>query len=289
VKNQKFSKLNVLRVYVVVPYYNEELILGETAKVLIEKLTTLILNKKIKKSSSVLFTDDGSSDKTWQILEKLNKKNSFIKALKLAGNSGHQRALLAGLLESKKNEVDCAISMDADLQDDVGVLDQFINLYCAGNHIVYGVRKRREKDALLKKFSAQFFYRLMELMGVKIIKDHADYRLTSKIVLDNLELFGKSNLFLHGIFPSIGFKSEVVYYDRKERVAGKTKYPLKKMLSFALDGITSFSIVPLRIVTAVGFIVSFLSCVMALYTFLRQPYSSRLSINYSPDIFYRRS
>lgn len=241
---------------IVVPCYNEEAVLRKT----IEKLQTVILElvhkNKIDSRSFITCVDDGSRDQTWQII-----KNAGIKGVKLSYNAGHQNALTAGLL-FVKDKCDAAISIDADLQDDESLIEKFIDRFIEGNDLVYGVRKSRKRDTFFKKFSAKLFYRLMIKMGVEIVADHADYRLASKKVLIAFEKFPEVNLFLRGIFPLIGFNSDTVYYDRKEREAGKSKYPLKKMLSFAFDGITSFSVKPLRIITALGFTI-FLASIFA--------------------------
>lgn len=253
--------------YIVIPCYNEEEVLPETSKRVTDKLQRLISGGLCNDKSRILFVDDGSRDKTWEIIERLHSENPYVCGLKLSRNKGHQHALLAGLM-SVKDLCDCAISMDADLQDDIEVLDDFLKEYHSGCDVVYGVRKKRDKDTFFKKFTAEGFYKLMNKMGVEVVFNHADYRLLSRRALEGLSEFREVNLFLRGIVPLIGYKSTSVYYDRSERFAGESKYPLKKMLSFALDGITSFSIKPLRIISNLGIIISVLSVVGLLYALI---------------------
>ncbi len=254
--------MNIL--YMVLPCYNEEEVLQETAKVLKEKLNTLIKNKLISKDSKIMFVDDGSKDKTWHIIKDLTNKDSIYAGVKLSHNQGHQFALLAGLLKAKE-KADIVISMDADLQDDINVIDDMINKYLDGNDIVYGVRSSRKKDTFFKRFTAEFFYKFMSFLGVDIIYNHADCRLMSKRALDALEEYKEVNLFLRGIVPLLGFKSTIAYYERNKRFAGESKYPLKKMLSFALEGITSFSIKPLNLILGIGIIFFLISIIMFIY------------------------
>jgi glycosyltransferase involved in cell wall biosynthesis len=250
---------------VVVPCYNEEPVLYETARQIKNVMDELIKKQKIDKKSFIYFVDDGSNDKTWDIIKKLHLEDKErYKGLKLSRNVGHQNALMAGL-EAVHEEVDCAISMDADLQDDVSAVVEMIDKFKEGYEIVYGVRKSREKDSFFKRYSAIFFYKLMTLFKVNVIHDHADFRLLSRRVIEHLISFREVNLFLRALIPLIGFKSTNVYYDRKERLAGVSKYPFKKMLSFALDGITSFSITPLRFITLSGFIIFLGSCVLSIW------------------------
>lgn len=253
--------------YIVVPCYNEEAVLEETTKRLKKKLTELINNKKISKNSKVLYVNDGSKDRTWELIKKINHKENYFTGISLSRNRGHQNALLAGLMTAKE-KADIIISMDADLQDDINVIDNMIDEYYKGAEIVYGVRSSRRKDTLFKRITAEGFYKFMKLMGVDIIFNHADYRLTSKRILEELEKYNEVNLFLRGIFPLIGFKSDIVYYERAERFAGESKYPLKKMLNFAWDGITSFSIKPLRFITALGFLIVLFSVFILLYSLI---------------------
>ena len=251
--------------YVVVPCYNEEEVLKETTKKLKEKLTKLIKEEKISSKSRVMYVNDGSKDNTWKLIKEINKEEKLFTGISLSRNRGHQNALLAGLMTAKE-KADIVISMDADLQDDVNAIDEMISKYLEGNEIVYGVRSSRKKDTFFKRFTAESFYKFMHLMGIDVIYNHADYRLTSKRVLDNLANYEEVNLFLRGMFPLIGFKSDVVYYERNERFAGESKYPLKKMLSFAWDGITSFSIKPIRMVLSLGIVIFILSFLILLYS-----------------------
>lgn len=255
--------------YIVIPCYNEELVLEETTKRLNDKMKRLMSDKKISKDSKVLYVNDGSKDKTWDLIKKINSENAMFSGITLSRNRGHQNALVAGLLTAKEY-ADVVISMDADLQDDIDAIDMMIDKYIEGNHIVYGVRSARKKDTWFKKTTAQSFYKLMKFMGVDIVYNHADYRLTSKEVLDNFENFKEVNLFLRGIFPLIGYKTDIVYYERNERFAGESKYPLKKMLNFAWDGITSFSVKPIRLVSLVGFLLSFISILFLIYVLINK-------------------
>ncbi len=259
------QKNNIL--YVVVPCYNEEEVLEQTTKVLTKKIKEMIEKKIISEKSKIMYVNDGSKDKTWQLIEEYNKKNSFICGLKLSRNRGHQNALLAGLMTAKKY-ADMVVSMDADLQDDIEVLDDFIRAYNDGNEIVYGVRSSRKKDTFFKRNTAQLYYKIMKKMGVDIVYNHADYRLMSKRALDELENYQEVNLFLRGIVPLIGFKTTTVEYERKERYAGVSKYPLKKMLSFAMEGILSFSVTPLKMITMIGFLIALISFLFLIYVII---------------------
>lgn len=245
-------------IYLVVPCYNEQEVLPETAKRLHQKMTNLIAAKKISEQSRVLFVDDGSKDDTWEIICRLNTQDELFGGVKLSRNRGHQNALLAGLMTAKQF-ADAAISLDADLQDDIEVIDQFIEKYQQGCDIVYGVRSKRETDTFGKRVTAEGFYKFMKALGVDCVYNHADYRLMSKRALEGLAQFEEVNLFLRGIVPQIGYKWDIVTYERSERFAGESKYPLKKMLSFALDGITSFSVKPLSLVTTLGVIFAIVS------------------------------
>lgn len=249
---------------IVVPCYNEEEVLPFTIKELEQLMTEMISEKRVSTNSKILLVDDGSKDRTWSVIYQETLKNSFVRGLKLSRNVGHQNALLAGLSAAKERS-DCMISVDADLQDDIQVMKDFIDRFKEGYEIVYGVRKKRTTDTFFKRTTAQGFYKMMKALGVHIIYNHADYRLMSKRAVAELEKFKEVNLFLRGIIPLIGFQSTTVTYDRRERVAGETKYPLKKMLSFAFDGITSFSITPIRLVLAVGLISFFVSMLFAIY------------------------
>ncbi|MCI8394095.1 MAG: glycosyltransferase family 2 protein [Bacilli bacterium] len=250
--------------YLVIPCYNEELVLDETSHRLQVKMGQLIDQKKITKDSKVVFVNDGSKDKTWEKIVKLHEENSLFAGINLSRNRGHQNALLAGLM-TVKEDADMVISMDADLQDDIDVIDQFVAEYYNGNDVVYGVRSSRKQDTFFKRNSALAFYRLMEKMGVQVVYNHADYRLLSKRALQALSEFKEVNLFLRGMVPLIGFSSTTVSYERKERFAGESKYPLKKMLAFAFDGITSFSIKPIRFFLFLGIFIFFCSICMLIY------------------------
>lgn len=250
--------------YLVIPCYNEEEVLEETSKRLLIKMNTLIENNRISENSKIVFIDDGSKDKTWKIIEKLHKENNVFSGVKLSTNKGHQNALMAGLIIAKEN-ADIIISLDADLQDDIDVIDDFIQEYYNGNEIVYGIRSLRKKDTFFKRNTALAFYKLMEKMGVNIVYNHADYRLMSKRAVCELENFKEVNLFLRGIIPLIGFKTAVVEYERHERFAGESKYPFKKMLDFALDGITSFSVKPIRMIFSLGILIVLLSIFVLIY------------------------
>lgn len=250
--------------YLVVPCYNEEEVLFETTKRLTEKLNSMIERDLVDSKSRILYVDDGSRDKTWAIIEQLNSENPFVEGVKLAHNRGHQNALLSGLMTAKE-KCDAAISLDADLQDDTDVIDKFVEEFMKGNDIVYGVRNNRESDTFFKKFTAEAFYKFMKLLGVDVVFNHADYRLMSKRALIALSEYNEVNLFLRGIVPLIGFKTSKVFYERHERFAGESKYPLKKMLSFATDGITSFSVKPLKLISNAGIIISFLSILALIY------------------------
>ena len=248
--------------YLVIPCYNEEAVLHETAKQLL--VNSMFERGMISRESKIMFVNDGSKDKTWEIIEELHASNPIYSGVKLSRNKGHQNALLAGLMTAKE-KADMTISLDADLQDDVDVIDQMVEKYYQGNDVVYGVRSARKTDTFFKKFTAQGFYKLMQAMGGEIVYNHADYRLMSKRAMEGLSQFKEVNLFLRGIVPLIGYKSDVVTYERHERFAGESKYPLKKMLAFATDGITSFSIKPIRLITTCGILIFAISLVMLLY------------------------
>ena len=254
--------------YVVIPCYNEEEVLEETTKQLKIKMEKLIEDKIISNKSRVMYVNDGSKDNTWNLIKKINKEEKLFTGISLSRNRGHQNALLGGLMTAKE-KADVVISMDADLQDDINVIDSMLEKYKDGNEIVYGVRSSRKKDSFFKRKTAQGFYKFMRALGVDCVYNHADCRLTSKKVLDELEKFKEVNLFLRGIFPLVGFKSDIVYYERNERFAGKSKYPLKKMLNFAWDGVTSFSIKPLRLICTLGFIILFISIGIMIYSIVR--------------------
>ena len=252
--------------YMVIPCYNEEEVLHETAKRLQEKLSALIESKKISEDSRIVFVNDGSSDSTWKIICDLHAQDKIFSGINLSKNRGHQNALLAGLMTAK-NFADIVISMDADLQDDINAVDEMIEKYFGGADIVYGVRNKRKTDTFFKRFSAESFYKLMNILGCDIIFNHADYRLMSKRALEGMAQFSEVNLFLRGLVPMIGYKSDIVYYERAERFAGESKYPLKKMLFFAFQGITSLTIEPIRMITTLGFVIFMISLLMIFWIF----------------------
>ena len=254
--------------YIVVPCYNEEEVLPETSRRLKEKLESLMAADKISPDSRVLFVNDGSKDKTWEIISQLHEQCSLFSGADLTRNRGHQNALLAGLMTAK-DRCDMAISMDADLQDDIDAVDAMVEEYYAGCDIVYGVRSSRKKDTFFKRFTAEGFYKLMNAMGAETVFNHADYRLMSKRALEGLAQFKEVNLFLRGIVPMIGYRTGTVTYERGERFAGESKYPLKKMLSFAMEGITSLSVKPIRMITGLGFLVFLISIAMLIYSIVR--------------------
>jgi len=261
--------MNKPTVAIVIPCFNEEEALPETAKRLSGKIQNLISEKIICEKSTLLFIDDGSSDGTWKLIEKYHAENPVIfSGIKLSGNRGHQNALLCGLL-SVKNHVDAVISIDADLQDDIDVIDKMIEKYRAGYEIVYGVRSDRKTDSFFKRTTAQGFYRYMRFLGVNLVYNHADFRLMGKKALDALSEYDEINLFLRGIVPLLGFKTGVEYYARTERRAGTSKYPLGKMLQFAFEGVTSFSIKPIRMITFLGVFIFTVSIAMIAYFFAR--------------------
>ena len=254
-------------VYFVIPCYNEEAVLPETCHRLTEKLESMLGKKLIGKESRILFVDDGSKDKTWELIAQYNRENPWVEGVKLAHNRGHQNALLCGLMTAMP-QCDAAISMDADLQDDIDALDQFVTKFQDGCDVVYGVRNKRDTDTWFKRTTAEGFYKVMKLLGVDVVFNHADYRLMSKRALEGLSEYKEVNLFLRGIVPLIGYRSDYVYYDRHERFAGESKYPLKKMFSFALDGITSFSVKPLKLISNLGILISVLSIFGLLYALI---------------------
>ncbi len=254
--------------YIVVPCYNEEAVLPETARRLGDKLKNLMNSGKISPQSRVLFVNDGSKDKTWEIISRLHRENHLFCGADLSRNRGHQNALLAGLMTAK-DKADMVVSMDADLQDDVDAVDAMVDKYLDGVDIVYGVRSSRKKDTFFKRTTAEGFYRMMDLLGAETVFNHADYRLMSHRALEGLAQFKEVNLFLRGIVPMIGYRTDTVEYERGERFAGESKYPLKKMLAFALEGVTSLSVKPLRMITGLGFLVFLVSLVMIIYNVVR--------------------
>lgn len=257
---------NVL--YVVIPCFNEEEVLTETSIRLKSKMENLIKRKMISRESKIVFVNDGSKDKTWQIIEELHKGDKIFGGINLSRNRGHQNALLAGLM-TVKNIADMVISMDADLQDDIDAMDDMVEKYLNGIDIVYGVRSSRKKDTFFKKVTAESFYKIMKFLGADTVFNHADYRLMSRRAIEGLAQFKEVNLFLRGVIPLIGYPSDFVYYERGERFAGESKYPLGKMISFATEGITSLSTKPIRLITTLGFLIFTVSIAMLIYSFIR--------------------
>ena len=254
--------------FLVLPCYNEEEVLPSTAQKLREKMTALTESDRISPDSRVVFVDDGSRDRTWELIKQFHEEDPLFRGIALSRNRGHQNALLAGLL-TVKEECDAAITLDADLQDDVDAIDAMLEKFEEGNEIVYGVRSSRKTDTFFKRTTAQAFYRLMNALGAETVYNHADFRLMSAKAIDALGAFGEVNLFLRGLVPLVGFKSDNVYYERKERTAGETKYPMKKMLTFAFEGATSFSVRPIRMIALLGAVIFLASIVMLVYSFIR--------------------
>jgi len=252
------------KLYIVIPCYNEQEVLPITAPMFREELRILTDAGKIDPDSRVLFVNDGSKDSTWEIIQDLNRQDEHFQGLCLSRNRGHQNALLAGLLESRE-KCDITISIDCDGQDDIHAMEQMVDEYLSGAEIVYGVRSSRETDTFFKRFTAQSFYKLMNRMGTETVYNHADYRLVSSRVLKEFANFKEVNIFLRGMFPLVGFKSTSVYYERHERLAGKSHYPLRKMLALAFDGITSLSVEPIRIITGIGIAISVISFLLIIY------------------------
>lgn len=254
-----------MKLYLVIPCYNEQEVLPETAKRLKAKFLQLRSAGKISAGSRICFVNDGSGDTTWQIITQLHQEDSVFCGINLSRNRGHQNALLAGLM-TVKDDCDAAISMDADLQDDIDAIDEMVEQYQAGYDVVYGVRSDRKQDTAFKRGTAQLFYKLMRAMGVDVIYNHADYRLMSRRALEGLAQFKEVNLFLRGIVPMVGYRSTQVYYSRGQRFAGESKYPLRKMLSFAFEGITSLSIRPIRMISTVGLLMFLVSIGLLIYS-----------------------
>lgn len=270
------------KLYLVIPCYNEEEVLYDTAEKLLDKMNSLIERDKISADSRIVFVNDGSKDKTWQMIEELHEQNKIYQGIKLSRNKGHQNALLAGLM-TVKSLCDMTISLDADLQDDIDAIDEMVDKYYEGCDIVYGVRSARETDTFFKKTTAEGFYKVIEAMGAEITYNHADYRLMSRRALDGLESFKEVNLFLRGIVPMIGYKTDIVTYERKERLAGESKYPLKKMLAFAWEGITSLSTKPIKLITGLGVFIFVISIAMLIY-FLVRHYMGATEIGWTSTI-----
>lgn len=256
------------KLYLAIPCYNEEEVLRDSAAKLSNKYKAMMSEGKITSDSKIVFIDDGSKDKTWEIITQLHAENPVFQGIKLSRNRGHQNALLCGLM-TLKNKADAVISIDADLQDDINVFDEMVEKYEAGCDVVYGVRSKRETDTFFKRFTAEAFYKILEKMGAKVIFNHADFRLMSKRALEAFSHYKETNIFLRGMVPLIGYKSDIVTYERSERLAGESKYPLKKMLALAWEGITSLSIQPIRIITWLGLIIFLISLVMIIYSIVR--------------------
>lgn len=264
-ENLKQASWPPIQLSIVVPCYNEVAVLPETTRQLASLFQTLITDRRITADSRVYYVDDGSRDGTWGLIETLAEQQQFVHGIKLSRNRGHQNALLAGLLTV---EGEAVISVDADLQDDLSAIVRMIDLYRAGHDIVYGVRDSRQSDTFFKRFTAQAYYRLLNAMGVEIIYNHADYRLMSRPAIEALKEYGEVNLFLRGIVPQLGFSHALAFYERAERYAGESKYPFKKMLAFAWQGITSFSELPLRCITGIGLLVSLLSFMITVWAII---------------------
>lgn len=258
--------MNIL--YFVIPCYNEEAVLNYSSEIMLAKLNSLINKGAVSDDSRILFVNDGSRDNTWKIIEELCSSDAHFNGISLAHNKGHQNALMAGLMVAKEH-ADMVISMDADLQDDIDAVDEMIEKYKEGCEIVYGVRNKRDKDTWFKRFTAESFYKLMSKLGADTVYNHADYRLMSKKALNSLAQYTEVNLFLRGIVPMLGYKTACVYYERGERIAGESKYPLKKMIAFAWEGITSLSTGPIRLISIGGGIVFLISIVMMIYSLIR--------------------
>lgn len=257
------------KLIIVIPCYNEEAVLPITSEMFLEELTELINKNKISDESRILFVNDGSKDTTWNIIKELSEQDGHFIGISQSRNRGHQNAVLAGLMEAK-DIADITISIDCDGQDDIKVMEEMVDQYHAGAEAVYGVRKSRETDTFFKRFTAQFFYKFLNMMGAEVVYNHADYRLISSKVLKEFANFKEVNLFLRGLIPLVGFKSTSVYYDRHERIAGESHYPLSKMLALAFDGITSLSIKPIRLITGLGVFVSFISFLGVIWAIVSQ-------------------
>lgn len=251
--------------YIIVPCYNEEEVLPITKDIFLNKVESLVKSGKISGKSRIQFVNDGSKDKTWEIIKKLSLENEYFTGISLSRNRGHQNAVLGGLMDAK-DKCDITISIDCDGQDDINAMDQMIDEYLNGAEIVYGVRSSRETDTFFKRTTAQGFYKLLKMMGVEVVYNSADYRLISSRVLQEFANFKEVNLFLRGMIPLVGFKSTCVYYERHERLAGKSHYPIRKMLELAFDGITSLSVKPIRLITSIGFIIALISFIGVIWT-----------------------
>ncbi len=256
------------KLYIAVPCYNEEEMLPISSQKLLEKMNRLIADNKISADSRIVFIDDGSKDKTWEIISNLHRENPMFQGLKLSRNRGHQNALLCGLV-TLKDKADAVISIDADLQDDIEVFDEMLEKYEAGCDVVYGVRSKRDTDTFFKRFTAETYYKILNRLGAKIVFNHADFRLMSRRALESFSQFKEVNVFLRGLVPMVGYKSDIVTYERSERVAGESKYPLKKMLALAFEGITSLSTKPIKLISRIGLIIFLVSIVMLIYFLVR--------------------
>ena len=253
--------------YIVIPCYNEEEVLPITKDLFLNKLKELISKEKISDSSRVMFVNDGSKDSTWEIIKKLALEDEHFIGITQSRNRGHQNAVLAGLMEAK-DKCDITISIDCDGQDDINAMNKMVDEYLEGSEIVYGVRSKRDTDTFFKRATAEGFYKVLNMMGAEVVFNHADYRLVSSRVLNEFANFKEVNLFLRGMFPLVGFKSTSVYYERNERIAGDSHYPLSKMLALAIDGITSLSIKPIRLITSLGMFVSIISFIGVIWTLI---------------------
>ncbi len=258
----------MVKLYLAIPCYNEEEVLRDSAEKLKNKYEQMMSEHKITFDSKIVFIDDGSKDKTWSIIRELHEENDVFQGIKLSRNRGHQNALLCGLM-TLKDEADAVISIDADLQDDINTFDEMISKYEEGCDVVYGVRSKRETDTFFKRFTAEAFYKILNRMGAKVIFNHADFRLMSRRALEAFSQYKETNIFLRGMVPLIGYKSDIVTYERFERLAGESKYPLKKMLALAWEGMTSMSIQPIRIITWSGLIIFIISLAMIIYSVVR--------------------
>jgi len=254
----------MVKLYLAIPCYNEEEVLKDSAEKLLKKYEQLMGDNKISDKSRIVFIDDGSKDKTWEIIKELTEQNDLFSGLKLSRNRGHQNALLCGLM-TLKDHADAVISIDADLQDDINAIDKMVDKYEEGCDVVYGVRAKRTTDTFFKRFTAEGYYKILEKMGAKIIFNHADFRLMSKRALEEFAKFKEVNLFLRGLVPMVGFKSDIVTYDRTERLAGESKYPLSKMLALAFEGITSLSLKPIKMIIKTGVFSIFVSLALLVY------------------------
>lgn len=254
--------------YIVIPCYNEEEVLPITAPLFLDKINELVKLDKIDDNSRVMFVNDGSKDKTWDIIKDLAMQDEHYVGITQSRNRGHQNAVLAGLMEAKEL-CDITISIDCDGQDDINAMNEMVDAYAEGCEIVYGVRSKRDTDTFFKRFTAESFYKLLNSMGAEVVYNHADYRLVSSRVLNEFANYKEVNIFLRGMFPLVGFKSTSVYYERNERIAGESHYPLSKMLSLAFDGITSLSIKPIRMITGLGVFVAFISLILLIYSIVQ--------------------